>query len=176
MTAVPLGPVCPGWLSSQQVLWSRGREDTSSSHPASTLSCWDCGTYTTLPAHISLQMIWVLHNIWKMKREKKKKTYWSTAQIVLENGWTLYPVSWCITRKWWLINTRACSCVWVESDAGREQQELEQSCCSWLSDINYVTGRRSKCTKHCWAVHLGRCDHFKHKVWEKPLRIMYLHK
>lgn len=63
-------------------------------------------------------------------------------------------MSLCIANKCWVINSRVCSCVWAESDAGREQQELERSCCSWLSDINYVTGRRSTCTKRHWAVHL----------------------
>lgn len=51
-----------------------------------------------------------------------------------------------------------CSCVWDEFDAGREQQELGHCCCSWLSDMGYITDRRSKYTK-CWCtVCLWGCD------------------
>lgn len=49
----------------------------------------------------------------------------------------------------------------ISSDAGREQPESEHCCCSWLSDMGCVTGRRSDCTKcRCWRGWYNNKMHF----------------
>lgn len=60
-----------------------------------------------------------------------------------------------------------------KSDAGREQQESGHCCCSWLSDMAYVTSRRSNCTQsacvHCQTQDIGP---FHATFWKLSYKLM----
>lgn len=160
--------MCPGWVSSQQVGWSRGRDDTSSSHPASThlLSRLNylhaCSSNTFLwPKRVDDStyrllwkiIIWILLKSELIHRKfcrRERTNYFIDDVFLIEN-------------KWNYSNTHHL----ISLDDGREQPESEHCCCSWLSDMGYITGRRSNCTKcWCWRGWYNNKIHFTDKTAE----------
>lgn len=121
-TAVPLKPACPGWVSSQQVGWSRGRTDTSSYHTHTPTHMW-ARMHTRTHTHLLSRLCYPrsLFPVSKLKFHSKWLCFWG----FLFNSWILGCVSrlqldlvmsWSTSRVKIssLSNSQSSTCQWAD--------------------------------------------------------------
>ena len=139
VTAALLGPACRADSAHSR---SYGAEGEMTRHRPILPTHTSCRDYSTSTSQMQICFFRGADDAAALPSSTKEKQLSQSEFRMFSDTPTNWPcisyIFMCIMLiKWWHNNThRVASWVWY-SDAGREQQELEQPCCRWLSDTGW---------------------------------------